>query len=131
MAKLMYSVSQIYLVLTTFETLIPEWMDKLKSKLTESGKWQKFLDQLGSCKTNIECLQTVAQLDFIDSIIEVESVPLLKNEEEAVNYREAGNAQFQKKDYVKALKQYNRSIMLSPAAGDTATLALACANRYC
>lgn len=74
-------------------------------------------------------LKLVSQIDGIDKTVKLKSPANVKNEDESLGYREAGNGLFQKKDYVKALKQYNRSVMLAPTSGDTSALALAFANR--
>lgn len=109
---------------------ISGWLAKLKGKLEKNDQWTTLLSKLDGCQTNLDRVQTVAQLDVIDSIVDVEAEPNTKSEEDAVKYREAGNVLFQKKEFVKALKQYNRSVMLAPTTSDTATLALAFANRY-
>jgi len=114
---------------TIYFNTITGWIEETQKKLESTGQWKELLDKIEKCTTNTQRLETISQLDGMEKLVAMDAVPSKKSEEEAFRYREAGNALYQKKEFVKALKQYNRSVMLSPIKDDTSTLSLAFANR--
>ncbi|KAH3876790.1 SET and MYND domain-containing protein 4-like [Dreissena polymorpha] len=106
-----------------------EWLRLVKERLEKADQYQQLLQDLSSCKTDVERVSTVDQLEHIHSILTIKASPYMKSDAGSTQAREEGNRLFQKRQYYPALMLYNRSVMLAPAGGDTSMLALALANR--